>query len=304
MLFYSPRSPALSRLAAWGLLFVPLLGQAAVSGKCQREWNEWYASYGGGSPLVAQWKTSQWPVTGDEIQEVIDGHKRITLPYSDIKQSGRTLSELDLSEFEGLSEESARFRAIVKAVSDLRSTRKPTELLLIFTGQYHAYDIFLKARPSETVYSFATLNQASLLDTRRSSSRVADSNWYLHGAFLGALSETLNDGKPFTVQSLLRTPRPKRVGTVIFGDIHPLRETRWIDRFPDGQCLYEMGYRSVRVGMEGVECGTSTSIRELKTLFAQNCAGDGRPGAQALFSKLNRLKSHLRVSMGGIDSFQ
>jgi len=282
------------------------------------EWAEWINRYAASTPVLAMRKNRP-PVlrpTDEHLKAILAGKTELELKEELVFRNGNRKKfdvvelpharrfevhdQLDIQSLDPrldrtqVLRQQDRFRQMLSVMHELIGSRSQDELLIIFTGATHAWDlyfsVFLKPDISNTdplyrvknevLYAespfemdtiFYTEDHYRFMGLLRGAKEPVDSlrqhSGHLYAAFLGRLHfyNRLHSGL-IQFDSLVKS-EPRRPGVIVFMDIHHLNSTSLYRDLPSAVSLRAAGFRTVRVALEGWKHQREYKLEQMERFF-------------------------------------
>lgn len=283
---------------------------AAVSRSCQDAWNNWSRAYTGTTPFHAIQASSEWPILKSQVSEVLARASSVDIPVRGVVRNGTPVTKISLNEnylqrYAPNYSRNVRDELLARSPVDVLAKTRPKELVILFVGQVHAIDVYFQSMPREALYVFPRVRASSRFAPGSfEHKKFSETNAFLYELYLQLLHQEILKGRQFKLAQLVEQQELPVLQFMVLGDLHPLKETGWIDEMPSGECLRQMGFTGVMVGIEGADAHKNTSIQDMNAfLKSHGLTLDSRPGLNALFNKIQGYKKTLQVRMRGIDNY-
>lgn len=300
----------------WGRLF-------AEAGEEPRQvldstWQEYLNRYAGTTPFEAirRSRAPRYHIEDAHIRSVLKGNTKLetkeeffwnSQPMKAFELTGFTaalrlekIDQLDLQVIdptlskEQIMGEGSRFRHMREAMQKLVYDREPDELLLLFSGETHALDLFFSSflmpdkrkkapfsRLEEEVYyvaypltnqtpffspdwlQFVRVSQGTQQEelTLKNEDLILYSNPLARLSYYNGLKSGLIKFEDVQSRSL------SRLGVLAFMDWHDVRLPQVISELPESSSLKSAGFSRVTLALEGLKSGEFYSLDDLVKIY-------------------------------------
>jgi len=242
-------------------------------------WEQWIKLYGSNSALNATNKNSGPRLKNPEsqIRSVLDPEFDgvLSLPHPLEFASGEYISSVNLLENSQVSELSNESQLLLDNMLGLIKKRPDDELLILFVGGYHAYDLFfsLPEKYKNDVFfaTYPTTTASTLYNSGfKLFLQLSGSNWTTkfdhadaHAAFPGKLfywkKKLLDKEKTVTYSDLISESTNSTPKIIVIMDTHGINNTELTDYLPSADVLRKSGFKSIKVGIEDPHPGYELS---------------------------------------------
>lgn len=323
-----------------------------VDYKKNLSWKDWIDRYASSSPLNAMRKTipPSLLVSDKQLKQVLSGKTKIkfdkplfrgekSFDSYDLSQMERALrfevyDQIDLQlidkkiDKERVLKEQDRFKYMLGAIRELIQQRKEGELLIIFTGETHALDLYFtmflkpdlpKSDPLYRVWTdvlyvsppyswnttFFSADYYKLLEAMRGSKQpvktVKSSSLHLFSNFPARLYFFSRLKSELFSLEKLTEERNKDFGVLVFMDTHYMNSFQLYKDMPKAATLIDLGIKRITFATEGLQHNKEYESRDFFKLYHVD-ADDALTKEDQEYYRKFRSKAYAQLKKGVVSN--